>query len=65
MKASGTSPTVSCVLVAYRSDRTVLRAVLDSICGQATQVLVVDDTEQVSTQLQVAPARYTSMSADI
>ena len=51
-------PQVFCVIVAYRPRERVLRAVLDSISGQAAHVIVVDNTERGTPPPDVAPARY-------
>lgn len=51
-------PRVFCVVVAYRVRGEVLRAALDSIRGQATQVIVVDNTEAGAAPPDVGDARY-------
>jgi rhamnosyltransferase len=58
-------PQVFCVLVAYRPEERVLRAVLDSICGQAARVIVVDNTESTEPPPHVAPARYLSLGQNM
>src|SRR4051812_14176291 len=52
------APRVFCIVVAYRPDEQVLRAVLESIGGQGAHVIVVDNTESGAPTADVAPARY-------
>lgn len=49
---------VHCVVVAYRPDEAVLRAVLESISGQGAKVIVVDNTEASARPADVGAARY-------
>jgi rhamnosyltransferase len=58
-------PQVHCVVVTYRPRERVLRAVLDSIGGQATQVIVVDNTESTEPPADVAPARYVPLGRNM
>lgn len=59
-------PTVWCVLVAYHPRGPVLREVLDSICRQAAQVIVVDNTEDSgSPPPDVSPARYLRLGRNL
>ena len=59
------TPQVFCVVVAYRPLAGVLRAALDSIVGQATQVIVVDNTEDGERPPDVAPARYLPLGQNL
>ena len=51
-------PRVFCIVVTYRPRADVLRAALDSIRPQATQVIVVDNTEAGPAPPDVGGARY-------
>ena len=51
-------PRVFCIVVTYRPRVEVLRATLDSVRSQATQVIVVDNTEAGASPPDVGGARY-------
>lgn len=51
-------PRVFCVLVAYHPQESALRGVLDSISSQASQVIVVDNTEGLGPPPDVGAAQY-------
>lgn len=58
-------PRVFCVVVAYRVRGEVLRAALDSIRAQATQVIVVDNTESGAPAPELAGARYLALGENV
>lgn len=58
-------PQVCCVIVTYRPQPAMLRAVLDSISAQAGRVIVVDNTEGDGPAPDVAPATYVPMGRNV
>jgi rhamnosyltransferase len=58
-------PCVFCIVVTYRPRDEVLRACLDSIRSQATQVIVVDNTEKSAAAPDVGGARYLSLGDNL